>query len=92
MKQLLKSGGYKTIAIFLILSLIQIVSFGQDSGSSSQNTSSQKTTSTTTTTWYTQPWVWIVGGVVVLIILVALLRGNSTSDTHTTVVKTERDI
>jgi hypothetical protein len=27
--------------------------------------------------WYTQPWVWIIGGAVFVLLLVALLRGNS---------------
>jgi Na+/H+ antiporter NhaD/arsenite permease-like protein len=26
--------------------------------------------------WYAQPWVWIVGGAVFVLLLVALLRGN----------------
>lgn len=26
--------------------------------------------------WYQQPWVWIVGGAVFIIILVALLKGS----------------
>ncbi|HEY0679227.1 MAG TPA: hypothetical protein VGD17_13140 [Chitinophagaceae bacterium] len=26
--------------------------------------------------WYTQPWVWIVGGAVFILLLVALLRGK----------------
>lgn len=26
--------------------------------------------------WYQQPWVWVVGGAVFIIILVALLRGG----------------
>lgn len=26
--------------------------------------------------WYTQPWVWIVGGAVFILLLVALLRGS----------------
>ena len=26
--------------------------------------------------WYQQPWVWIVGGAVFILLLVALLRGN----------------
>lgn len=26
--------------------------------------------------WYTRPWVWIVGGAVFLLLLVALLRGG----------------
>ena len=30
--------------------------------------------------WYAQPWVWIIGGAVFLLLLVALLRGNSNRD------------
>jgi hypothetical protein len=30
--------------------------------------------------WYTAPWVWIVGGAVFILLLVALLRGNRRSD------------
>ena len=26
--------------------------------------------------WYAQPWVWIVGGAVFILLLVALLKGN----------------
>lgn len=26
--------------------------------------------------WYTQPWVWVVGGAVFILLLVALLRGG----------------
>ena len=27
--------------------------------------------------WYAQPWFWVVGGSVFLLVLVALIRGNS---------------
>ena len=27
-------------------------------------------------TWYQQPWVWVAGGAVFIIILVALLKGS----------------
>ena len=27
--------------------------------------------------WYAQPWVWVVGGAVFILILVALIRGKS---------------
>jgi hypothetical protein len=30
----------------------------------------------TETTWYGQPWLWIVGGAVFIIIIVALMRGG----------------
>jgi len=26
--------------------------------------------------WYTQPWVWVIGAAVFILLLVALLRGN----------------
>jgi hypothetical protein len=32
------------------------------------------------TIWYTQPWVWILGGAVFLLLLVALLRGGGNND------------
>ncbi len=83
MKNLFKNGNCKTLLIFLLLSFIQTISFGQDSTSKSVTT----TTKTTSTTWYAQPWVWVVGGVVLLIILVALLRGNSSGTDRTTIIK-----
>ena len=27
--------------------------------------------------WYTSPWVWIVGGAIFILLLVALLRGSN---------------
>ena len=30
--------------------------------------------------WYAQPWVWIVGGALFILLLVALLRGGSRRD------------
>ena len=30
--------------------------------------------------WYSQPWVWIVGGALFILLLVALLRGNNAKD------------
>lgn len=30
--------------------------------------------------WYAQPWVWIVGGAVFLLLLVALMRGGGNKD------------
>ncbi len=26
--------------------------------------------------WYTQPWVWVVGGLIFILLLAAILRGN----------------
>jgi hypothetical protein len=30
--------------------------------------------------WYASPWVWIVGAAVFILLLVALLRGNSSKE------------
>ena len=77
-------------SIVLLLSCLQLAVLGQsDPNSSSSTTTKTSTTTTTETVWYTQPWVWVVGGAVFLIILVALLKGSSTSNTEsrTTVIK-----
>lgn len=34
----------------------------------------------TANSFFTQPWVWVVGGAVFILLLVALLRGNRRSD------------
>lgn len=100
MKQLINSFSYKTFVSFLMLTFINVMAFAQDTASGSTSSSSSSTTTTTTQeTWYTQPWVWIVGGAVLLLLIVALMRGNSgTSDTRsdkvtvTKSVKTDTDV
>jgi hypothetical protein len=88
MKRNIVLNTQRAILAFLF-SIIQIVLVAQDS-----NTTTTKTTTTkTTTTWYTEPWVWVVGGAVLIIVLVALLRGNSSSNTEvsrTTVIRDDR--
>lgn len=50
-------------------------------------TSSTNTT-TTTTQWYTEPWVWIAGAVLFIILIAALIGGRSnTTISRTTVHK-----
>ena len=65
------------IALFTLV-LLQTLAFGQDDGGSS--TSVTKTTTTTSNTWYAEPWVWVVGIAVFILLLVALLRGGSKRD------------
>ena len=79
-----------TFILTFALCFMQLTVGAQDS--TSTNRSTTITTETTTTSdWYTQPWVWIVGGAVLLIILVALLRGNSNKEvSRTTVIKDDR--
>jgi hypothetical protein len=67
------------LQIFLgvfVLSFIQTAVWAQDGGSTKVDINVNKNGST----WYTQPWVWIVGGAVFLLLLVALMRGNSSRD------------
>jgi len=91
----MKQPGYKIIRqlmMVFLFSIMQLALWAQDSTSSS--VSVHKETTTTTTNWYAQPWVWIVGGAVFILILIALLRGNSSSNTEvsrTTVIK-DREI
>jgi hypothetical protein len=90
----MKPAGYKTIrqlVMVLVLSFMQLAIWAQDSTSSSVSVT--KETTTTTTNWYAQPWVWIVGGAVFILILIALLKGNSSSErevTRTTVIKDQQ--
>ncbi len=99
MKQLTKAFSYRAIVTILMLTFMQALAFAQDStGGGSSSSSSTTSTTTTTETWYTQPWVWIVGGAVLLLLIVALMRGNSNSDTRsdkvtvTKSVKTDTDV
>jgi hypothetical protein len=79
------------IFLVFVFAFTQMLVWAQDSTSSSSTDVTVTKTTTTTTDWYTQPWVWVVGGAVFLIILIALLRGNSSSNkesvSRTTVIK-----
>jgi hypothetical protein len=71
MKEIKKISRYvKHVTALLLLSLLQIVALAQDAGVDI------KVTKESSSTWYTQPWVWIVGGAVFILLLVALLRGS----------------
>lgn len=83
---------FRQLVMVFLFSFMQMALWAQDSSSSSVTV--HKETTTTTTNWYAQPWVWIVGGAVFILILIALLRGNSSSDrevSRTTVIK-DREI
>ncbi len=78
---------YGSLITMAILTLIQAVVFAQDSST----TSSTTTTSTSTQTATIQPWVWIVGGIVLLIIIIALLRGRGSKDKVVVTKETTRE-
>lgn len=89
MKTVFRQNAWKTWITFLFTMFLQIIMWGQDStGSSSSTTRSTTTTTTTRTEWYTAPWVWVVGGAVLIILLVAILSGSRSSRSRTTVTKT----
>lgn len=85
MKHLTTGFFLKSAATFLTLIFIQAVALAQDA-SGSKNVTTH--TTTTTTTWYAQPWVWIVGAAIFILLLVALTRGGSRSE-KVTVTKTD---
>jgi len=92
MKKLNGGIACKWLLLFF-LSLMQVATWAQDSTSSS-HTETVTHTTTTTTNWYMQPWVWVVGAAVFIIILVALFRGNSntTDVSRTTTVVRDREV
>ena len=81
-----------TLQRFILLcffSCLQLLSFAQDNTGSATTKSTTETT-TTKTEFYTQPWVWVVGGIVLILIIAALVRGNNSSTkevSRTTVIK-----
>ena len=68
------------------LALISVCLWAQDSSQGGETKSTTTTSTTTRTTdidittngneWYTQPWVWIVGAAVFILLLVALLSSG----------------
>ena len=93
------------LCVFTFFSVL--VSAQENTGSEGSSSSTSKTTTTKSTdinisandadAWYTQPWIWIVGAAVFILLLVALLRGSgskevvSTSDRVTVKKTVERD-
>ena len=68
------SAMFKYFLAVVMLCFMQTIAFAQDK-KVDVNISTDKGGN-----WYAQPWVWIVGGAVFLLLLVALMRGNSNKD------------
>ena len=97
MKTVLKSFRYKLPMLQLIL-LSGVYAFAQDSSASTSSNTTVSHTSTATVPnsdamWYMAPWVWVVGGIVLILILYAIFKGNSSNNrsevTRTTKTTTE---
>ena len=92
---------------FLCFLILFVMVWAQENPEGGSNSETKTTTTTTKTTdidittnsgdtWYTQPWVWVIGAAVFILLLVALLSSSRGRDTVTsdsvTVKKTvERD-
>jgi hypothetical protein len=66
---------YKNFVAVIMLCFMQTIAFAQD-----KKIDVDISTDKGGGNWYAQPWVWIVGGAVFLLLLVALMRGNSNKD------------
>jgi hypothetical protein len=73
MKQTTRPGILKHAFMLFLATVANVIAWAQHD---STVTAITQTTSTTTETWYTEPWVWVVGGAVLILIIVALTRGN----------------
>jgi hypothetical protein len=65
------TGIYGRTLFFFLFILGSMVTFAQDKGLDVDINIKKESQ------WYEQPWVWIVGGAVFILLLVALLRGGS---------------
>lgn len=61
---------WQRIVSFVILCCFSFATFAQDKGLKIDVDINKHDE------WYRQPWVWIVGGAVFILLLVALLRGG----------------
>ena len=62
---------YFRASLALLFSFFSILSFAQDKGLDVDINVNKENE------WYQQTWVWIVGGAIFVLLLVALLRGNT---------------
>jgi hypothetical protein len=81
MKKIFSPSVYIFLLSFIMLCLNGLQLFAQDSAAS--GSSSQTTTTTVEHASSVQPWVWVVGGVVLLLIIIALVRGKGSPSSRT---------
>ena len=89
MKNLFKPAFIKYGFLMLVLTVANAIAWAQDSTTTAVTTTSS--TKTTEQTWYAEPWVWVAGAAVLILLIIALTRGSSNSSGRTdkvTVTKT----
>jgi hypothetical protein len=62
---------YSRITFAILFSLVSLLSFAQDKGLDIDINVKKENE------WYQQPWAWIIGGAIFILLLVALLRGGA---------------
>jgi len=82
MKNLSLTNFFKCFFATLVSTCLGVLCWSQDS---TRTTVTTKTTEHTE--WYTAPWVWIVGGIVVVLLLVAIFS-NGRRSSQTTITDT----
>ncbi len=66
----------RSMSLLVISSLFSILAFAQDKGVDVDINVKKDNE------WYQQPWMWIIGGAVFILLLVALLRGGSRKEAY----------
>lgn len=77
--QLIKSTAAR-ISLLVLTLLISVITFAQESGGGEGADIKVDINKDEGGGWYTNPIVWVVGAAVFILLLVALLRGNRSSD------------
>jgi hypothetical protein len=96
MKQTIAKYYLKCFFLIILSGLVQTIIWAQDTTTTTTSTSVDVTKNNTSSDWMSSPWVWVIGGAVFILLLVALLSGRNRDTTvrndRTTVTKTvERD-
>jgi hypothetical protein len=64
------SGSWLRVTAFFLSCFLSVISFAQDKGIDVDINVKKEST------WYQNPVVWVIGGAVFILLLVALLRGG----------------
>jgi hypothetical protein len=59
--------------MFIMAMIASVYAFAQETGA---NLDVNVTKTTETTTWYANPWVWIIGAAVFILLFAAIVRGS----------------
>ncbi|MGE9312080.1 hypothetical protein ACLOAU_10550 [Niabella sp. CJ426] len=68
------------IMLSLVAVLVSIAALAQDDTKKIEVDINTKGAGDSANSFFMQPWVWVVGGAIFILLLVALLRGNKRSD------------